>query len=82
MLKAMNRKSSQVYFDPEVLDKRSKLSRDPTPFPKELHTKAMQWRAARDIHPELEVSECSVCSVIAHSLMGSRNGFFKTKAWY
>ena len=39
-------------FDTKVLDnlkKGSKISRDPTPFPKELHSKAMQWRASRDI---------------------------------
>ena len=44
------RKASQVNFDPKVLDKpSSKISRDLTPFPKELHSKAMQWRATRDI---------------------------------
>lgn len=36
-------------FDPKIQDKKSKISRDPTPFPKELHSKAMQWRAAREI---------------------------------
>ena len=37
-------------FDPKVVDKlTAKISRDPTPFPKELHNKAMQWRMSRDI---------------------------------
>ena len=36
-------------FDPKIQDKRSKINRDLTPFPKELHSKAMQWRATRDI---------------------------------
>lgn len=43
-------KASQVNFDPKVLDRQSnKISRDLTPFPKELHSKAMQWRASRNI---------------------------------
>ena len=50
------RKTSQVNFDPQVMDKRNKISRDPTPFPKELHNKAMQWRAARNIDVGGEVS--------------------------
>ena len=46
----VKRKSSQVNFDPMVLDKAAnKISRDLTPFPKDLHNKAMQWRASRDI---------------------------------
>ncbi len=61
VMKSTNRKGSQVNFDIQVLDKRSKLSRDPTPFPKELHNRAMQWRAARDIHPEAEVCVLCVC---------------------
>ena len=44
----LHRKTSQVNFDPKVTDRKSNLTRDPTPFPKELHTKAMQWRAARE----------------------------------
>ncbi len=46
----IDRKANQVNFDPKVPDKPSaKISRDLTPFPKELHNKAMQWRATRDI---------------------------------
>ncbi len=42
--------ASLVNFDPKVKDqKHTKISRDVTPFPKELHSKAMQWRATRDI---------------------------------
>ena len=37
-----------VNFDPKVQDPKSKLTRDPTPYPKELHVKALQWRAARE----------------------------------
>ena len=44
----LHRKASQVNFDPKVTDRKSNLTRDPTPFPKELHSKAMQWRAARE----------------------------------
>ena len=44
----LHRKMSQVNFDPKVTDRKSNLTRDPTPFPKELHSKAMQWRAARE----------------------------------
>ena len=46
----LNKRSSVVNFDIKVVpDSRPKatISRDPTPFPKELHSKAMQWRAAR-----------------------------------
>ena len=47
---ALGKRSSQVNFDISLPDKpRTKISRDPTPFPKELHTKAMQWRAAREV---------------------------------
>ena len=46
----LNRKPhpTTVNFDPEVQDPKSKLTRDPTPYPKELHVKALQWRAARE----------------------------------
>ena len=37
-----------VNFDPKVQDRKSNLTRDPTPYPKELHIKALQWRAARE----------------------------------
>ena len=37
-----------VNFDPKVQDTKSKLTRDPTPYPKELHVKALQWRSARE----------------------------------
>lgn len=49
---AMNKRASLVNFDLKVSDKSRKstsINRDPTPFPKELHAKAMQWRAAREI---------------------------------
>ena len=39
---------SSVNFDPKVQDRKSNLTRDPTPFPKELHIKALQWRAMRE----------------------------------
>jgi len=46
----VDRKANQVNFDPKVVDKPSaKISRDLTPFPKELHNKAMQWRMSRDV---------------------------------
>lgn len=35
-------------FDPKVQDHKSNLTRDPTPYPKELHIKALQWRSARE----------------------------------
>lgn len=35
-------------FDPKVQDHKSNLTRDLTPYPKELHIKALQWRAARE----------------------------------
>jgi Leucine-rich repeat (LRR) protein len=46
----LNRKPhpTTVNFDPNVQDPKSKLTRDPTPYPKELHVKALQWRAARE----------------------------------
>ena len=37
-----------VNFDPKVQDPKSKLTRDPTPYPKEFHVKALQWRSARE----------------------------------
>lgn len=43
----LHRKGGSVAFDPKVQDKKSKISRDPTPFPKELHAKAIQWRQNR-----------------------------------
>ena len=47
------RKANQVNFDPKVQDRPSnKISRDLTPFPKELHNKAMQWRASRNVKAE------------------------------
>ncbi len=43
------KRASQVNFDISISEKpRAKISRDLTPFPKELHTKAMQWRATRE----------------------------------
>ena len=48
----INKRASLVNFDLKMSDKPKKstsINRDPTPFPKELHTKAMQWRAAREI---------------------------------
>jgi Leucine-rich repeat (LRR) protein len=40
--------TTAVNFDPQVQDHKSGLTRDPTPYPKELHIKALQWRAARE----------------------------------
>ena len=46
---SLEKRTSHVNFDVTLPEKpRTKISRDPTPFPKELHTKAMQWRAARE----------------------------------
>jgi hypothetical protein len=48
----LNKRASLVNFDLTVPDKPKKatsINRDPTPFPKELHAKAMQWRAAREV---------------------------------
>ena len=45
----MRKRTSLVNFDINMPDKTHvSISRDPTPFPKELHAKAMQWRAARE----------------------------------
>ena len=37
-----------VNFDPKVKDNKSTIKRDLTPYPKELHIKALQWRSARE----------------------------------
>ena len=61
----LNRRASQVNFDikqfPAENKAKATISRDPTPFPKELHTKAMQWRASR-------------AAVIAGSAAGAEGG--------
>lgn len=45
---SVEKRASQVNFDIKGPEKpRTKINRDLTPFPKELHSKAMQWRAAR-----------------------------------
>ena len=46
----LDRRTSQVNFDMVAPEKtsRTKINREVTPFPKELHSKAMQWRAARE----------------------------------
>lgn len=44
----MRKRSNVVNFDIKMPDKpHVSITRDPTPFPKELHAKALQWRAAR-----------------------------------